>query len=299
MPASSEADGAMNIDKFRVRHGDRRALNRHDTAVSGQFDSKDAAIAHLEKGIARLDELQQQLYAQDRFALLLIFQGMDGAGKDHVIKHVMSGVNPQATDVHAFKQPSQEDLDHTFLWRAAKVLPARGRIGIFNRSYYEEVLVVRVHSALLAAEKLPPSRVGRAIWKERFEDINAFERHLWRNGTIVRKFYLHISRQEQARRLLARLDDPAKNWKFSETDLVERRKWHAYRAAYADAIAATSHRHSPWHVVPADHKWFAQALVADVIIDTLEGLDLSFPKLTPAHQKRLARARRRLAHHVA
>ncbi len=286
----------MDIDKFRVRHGDRRALKRHDTVAIGPFDSKDAANAHLQKGIERLDMLQQQLYAQDRFALLLIFQGMDGVGKDHVIKHVMTGANPQGTDVHAFKQPSQEELDHTFLWRAAKALPARGRIGIFNRSYYEEVLVVRVHPPALAAEKVPPARVTRGIWTERFEDIIAFERHLWRNGTIVRKFYLHVSREEQARRLLARLDDPAKNWKFSETDLVERRKWHAYRSAYSEAIAATSHRHAPWYVVPADHKWFAQALVADVVVDALEGLDLSFPKLTPARQKQLERARRRLAH---
>lgn len=284
----------MDTDKFRVRHGDRHALRRRATDDSGPFDSKETAIAHLQKGIERLDELQQKLYAQDRYALLLIFQGMDGAGKDHTIKHVMTGVNPQATDVHAFKQPSAEELDHDFLWRAAKVLPARGRIGIFNRSYYEEVLVVRVHSALLEAEKLPPSRVGRAIWSERFEDINAFERHLWRNGTIVRKFYLHVSRAEQARRLLSRLDDPAKNWKFSESDLVERQKWHSYHDAYAEALAATSHRHAPWYVVPADHKWYAQAVVADVIVQTLDELDLSFPPLTSKQHRHLAQARKRL-----
>jgi len=285
----------MDVDAFRVRPGDRKALSRHSPGDAARFETKDAADAHLQKGLARLTALQQLLYAQDRFALLLIFQGMDGAGKDHAIKHVMSGVNPEGVDVHSFKQPSSEELDHDYLWRAAKVLPSRGRIGIFNRSYYEEVLVVRVHPTLLAAEKLPPARVGRHIWEHRFEDINAFERHLWRNGTIVRKFYLHLSRAEQARRLLARLDDPAKNWKFSAGDLAERQKWKAYRSAYADAIASTSTKHAPWYVVPADHKWFVQVVVADVIVRTLEELDLSFPKMDAAQRRTLAGARRRLA----
>ena len=285
----------MDVDTFRVRPGDRKVLSRHSPRDAVQFETKEAADAHLQKGLARLTALQQLLYAQDRFALLLIFQGMDGAGKDHAIKHVMSGVNPEGVDVHPFKQPSSEELDHDYLWRAAKVLPSRGRIGIFNRSYYEEVLVVRVHPKLLAAEKLPPERVGRHIWEHRFEDINAFERHLWRNGTIVRKFYLHLSRAEQARRLLARLDDPAKNWKFSASDLVERQKWRAYRAAYADAVASTSTKHAPWYVVPADHKWFVQVVVADVIVRTLEELDLSFPKMGAAQRRTLAGARRRLA----
>jgi PPK2 family polyphosphate:nucleotide phosphotransferase len=282
----------VDTDRFLVRPGDRKALARHTPNETSQFDSKDAAQAHVQKGLERLTSLQQLLYAEHRYALLLVFQGMDGAGKDHVIKHVMSGVNPEGTDVHAFKQPSTEELDHDYLWRAAKVLPARGRIGIFNRSYYEEVLVVRVHPGLLAAEKLP--RIPPHIWKHRFEDINAFERHLWRNGTVIRKFYLHVSRAEQARRLLARLDDPAKNWKFQSADLVERDKWRAYRAAYADAIAATSTPHAPWYVVPADHKWFAQVVVADVIVDALEELKLAYPRLSAADRRTLQKARRQL-----
>jgi PPK2 family polyphosphate:nucleotide phosphotransferase len=284
----------MDTSHFRVRPGDRKALTRIAPDETTRFDDKDAALAHVRKGIERLTSLQELLYAQDRYSLLLVFQGMDGAGKDHVVKHVMSGVNPAGTEVHAFKQPSADDLDHDYLWRAAKVLPARGRIGIFNRSYYEEVLVVRVHPELLAAQKLPRERVGRHIWTHRFEDINAFERHLWRNGTIIRKFYMHLSRSEQARRLRARLDDPAKNWKFSPSDLAERAKWRAYRAAYADAIAATSHHHAPWFVVPADHKWFAAVVVADVIVEALEDLDLSFPRLTPTQRQQLRAARRRL-----
>jgi PPK2 family polyphosphate:nucleotide phosphotransferase len=284
----------MNTDAFRVRPGDRKALARHAPEETTDFATKDAALAHLQHDIERLEALQQLLYAQDRYALLLMFQGMDGAGKDSVIKHVMSGVNPQGTEVHSFKQPSTEELEHDYLWRAAKVLPARGRIGIFNRSYYEEVLVVRVHPDLIVAERLPPERMGRHVWKHRFEDINAFERHLWRNGTIIRKFFLHVSRAEQARRLLARLDDPAKNWKFSAGDLVERHKWRAYRAAYAEAIAATSQPHAPWYVVPADHKWFTHVMVAAVVVQALEELDLSFPRLTSKQRRDLADARRRL-----
>ena len=286
----------MNVAPFRVRGGDRQALRRIAPDDTRHVESKETAALHLQKGIARLEALQQLLWAQDRYALLLIFQGMDAAGKDHVIKHVMSGVNPQGTDVHSFKQPSAEELDHDYLWRASKALPSRGRIGIFNRSYYEEVLVVRVHPEALAAQKLPPPRVGRDIWKHRFEDINAFEHHLWRNGTIIRKFFLHVSRREQQRRLLARLDDPSKNWKFSPGDLVERAQWGAYQTAYADAIAATSRPHAPWYVVPADHKWFSAVVVADAIVQALEELDLSFPKLTPTQRRELAAARRRLVH---
>jgi PPK2 family polyphosphate:nucleotide phosphotransferase len=285
----------MHLDRFRVRQGDRKILLRQAPDDTRPFADKDAAVTHMQKGIARLDTLQEMLYAQDRYALLLIFQGMDAAGKDHVIRHVMSGVDPQGTQVHAFKQPSAEELDHDYLWRAVKALPERGRIGIFNRSYYEEVLVVRIHRSLLDAQKLPPSRVTGRIWRERFEDVNAFERHLWRNGTIVRKFYLHVSKREQERRLLERLDNPLKNWKFSTTDLVERAQWRAYRDAYADALAATSQHHAPWYVIPADHKWFTQALVADIIVDTLEQLDLSLPKPTAARRRDLAEARRRLA----
>ena len=283
----------MNVGRFRVRHGDRHALTRHDPRQT-RYADKERALAHLQKGVQQLEKFQELLYAQDRYALLLIFQGMDGAGKDHVIKHVMSGVNPQGTEVHSFKQPSAEELQHDYLWRAAKVLPARGRIGIFNRSYYEEVLVVRVHRPVLAAEKVPPEHLGSTLWQRRFEDIEAFERHLWRNGTVIRKFFLHVSRAEQTRRLRARLDDPTKNWKFSPTDLAERRKWSAYRRAYAEMIAATSHRHAPWYVVPADHKWFAETLVADVVVEALEELKLSFPKLTADQRTAIAAARREI-----
>ena len=284
----------MYLDRFRVRHGDRKTLTRHKPDDVGHFKDRVDAEAHLEKGLKRLAEREQLLYAQDRYALLLIFQGMDAAGKDHVIRHVMSGVSPQGTDVHSFKQPSSDELQHDYLWRAVVALPARGRIGIFNRSYYEEVMVVRVHPDDLKAEKLPPSLVTKRIWDERFEDITAFERHLTRNGTVVRKFFLHVSQDEQRRRLLERLDDPAKNWKFSESDVIERREWREYQRAFADAIAATSHHHAPWYVVPADHKWFAQALVADVIVQTLDDLDLSFPKLGARERRALARARRAL-----
>jgi PPK2 family polyphosphate:nucleotide phosphotransferase len=284
----------VTIDRFRVRHNDRKALTRHATDDTGPFKDKDAANASLEKGLKTLAERQELLYAQDRYALLLVFQGMDGAGKDHVIRHVMSGVSPQATDVHSFKQPSAEELDHDYLWRAVKALPERGRIGIFNRSHYEEVLAVRVHPEYLEAQKLPSALVTKKIWDERFEDINAFERHLTRNGTVIRKFYLHVSRQEQKRRLLERLDDPAKNWKFRETDVLERDDWDAYRRAFGEAIAATSQTDAPWYVVPADHKWFAQALVADIIVQALEDLDLSFPKLSEAQRRSLARSRRKL-----
>jgi len=286
----------LNTDRFRVRPNDRNALDRHPPDEIHPFDSKEEAQQHLDKGLKRLTELQELLYAQDRYSLLLIFQGMDAAGKDGVIKHVMSGVSPQGTDVHAFKEPSREELGHDFLWRAAKALPGRGRIGLFNRSYYEEVLVVRVHKSLLVAEKIPPDHINPHIWKERFEDINAFERHLWRDGTIVRKFFLHISKAEQARRLIDRIDDPAKNWKLSKADLAERKKWHQYQSAYADAIASTSHHHAPWYVVPSDHKWFTRVVVAEIIVETLESLDLSFPKVTPRQRTELKEMRRQLAH---
>ncbi len=284
----------MNIERFRVRPGDQTALKRERPDHKGPFDDKKAARKHLEKGVERLDDLQERLYAQGEHALLLIFQGMDASGKDSAIEHVMSGVNPQGTDVHGFKQPSSEELGHDYLWRAVKALPARGRIGIFNRSHYEEVIVVRVHPEWLGAQRLPDRCITPRIWDDRLEDINAFERHLWRNGTVIRKFFLHVSRAEQRRRMLERLDDPAKNWKFSEGDLAERRRWKAYRAAYEKALAATSTRHAPWYVIPADHKWFAHALIADIIVDALEGLDLSFPKLSAADRARLARARRAL-----
>ena len=284
----------MRTERYRVRPGDASALKRERPGDTGPFSDKKAARKHLEKGIERLDALQERLYAQGEHALLLIFQGMDASGKDSAIEHVMSGVNPQGTDVHAFKQPSSEELAHDFLWRAVRALPARGRIGIFNRSYYEEVIVVRVHPEWLAAQRLPAARITPGIWQERLEDINAFERHMARSGTTIRKFFLHVSRGEQRRRMLERIDDPAKNWKFSERDLAERRKWKAYHAAYEKALAATSTKHAPWYVIPADHKWFAHVLMADIIVETLEHLDLSFPKLSPAERRALARARRAL-----
>jgi PPK2 family polyphosphate:nucleotide phosphotransferase len=284
----------MDTDRYRVRANDSSALRRCRSDDTGRFKNKEEALEHLEKGVVRLSHLQELLFAQDRHALLLIFQGMDASGKDGTIKHVMSGVNPQGTDVHAFGPPSVDELQHDFLWRTTTVLPTRGRIGIFDRSYYEEVLAVRVHRSLLENERLPPSRVTRKIWTERFEDIRAFERHLWRNGTIVRKFYLHISRAEQARRLAERIDDPAKNWKFSERDVIERRKWGEYARAYAAALAETSRAEAPWYVVPADHKWFAHAVVAEIIVQTLESLPLAFPRVTARQRQHLRSLRRAL-----
>jgi len=285
----------MNIDRFRVRPGDRRALKRHAPDYKGSFGSKADAIERLQKGIARLEERQELFYARNEYALLLIFQGMDGSGKDSAIKHVLSGVNPLGTDVHTFKQPSAEELAHDFLWRAATVLPARGRIGVFDRSYYEDVLVVRVHPELVAARRLPADRITPNIWRERFDSINGFEQHLWRNGTLVRKFFLQISRSEQRKRLIKRLDDPAKNWKFSAADLPERARWKAYMRAYERMLAATSSREAPWYVIPADHKWFAHVAIAEVVVQTLEELDLSQPRLPKDRRRELAAAQAALA----
>jgi PPK2 family polyphosphate:nucleotide phosphotransferase len=284
----------MHLDRFRVRAKDLKALRRHRPDDTGPAITKEAARDRLKKGVERLAKRQELLYAQDRYALLVIFQGMDAAGKDSAIKHVMSGVNPLGTDVHSFKQPTIEDLQHDYLWRAVKALPARGRIGIFNRSYYEDVLVVRVHPHLLEAAKLPSDRVTPRIWKERYKDIRAFERHLRRNGTIIVKFFMYVSRAEQARRLLERVNDPAKNWKFSESDVAERRKWNQYLKAYGEALAATSRDRAPWYIVPADHKWFAHALVAEVIEKTLEDLPLAYPRPTDARRRHLRALRREL-----
>jgi PPK2 family polyphosphate:nucleotide phosphotransferase len=219
---------------------------------------------------------------------------MDAAGKDSTIKHVFSGVNPQGCEVHSFKAPSPEELDHDFLWRAVVRLPERGRIGIFNRSYYEEVLVVRVHSEILKGEKIPDKLLGKRVWERRFEDINAFEKHLWRNGTAVRKFFLNVSKEEQKKRFLERLDKPDKNWKFSDGDVTERGRWNDYMGAYEEMIRATSTKHAPWHVVPADHKWFTQLVVAATIVEALAELDVRYPALGPAEKRRLARIRRAL-----
>ncbi|MGC2537457.1 MAG: polyphosphate kinase 2 family protein, partial [Candidatus Sulfotelmatobacter sp.] len=241
---------------------------------------------------ARMADLQAKLYAQDCWSVLLIFQAMDAAGKDGTIKHVMSGVNPEGCQVISFKVPSDTELEHDFLWRTTRHLPERGQIGIFNRSYYEEVLVVRVHPEALKDEKLPPSLVTKNIWEERFEDIRSFERHMARNGTVIRKFFLHLSKKEQKRRFLARLDEPEKNWKFSEADIHERDYWDDYQKAYEDMIRHTASKHAPWYVVPADNKWFTHLVVSAAIVETLEELNLTYPKVDAAKLKEIAAARR-------
>ena len=279
---------------FRVRPGRRLRLKDHDPAFTGGYHSKDEAKKALAEGLEGMCELQERLYAQDSWSLLLIFQAMDAAGKDSTIAHVMSGVDPQGCQVFAFKQPSSEEIDHDFLWRTTRCLPERGRIGVFNRSYYEEVLVVRVHPELLGRQKLPPRLVTKRIWKERYEDILTFERHLARSGTVVRKFFLNVSKKEQKRRFLERLDQPEKNWKFAAGDLHEREHWDAYMHAYQEALEATSSEDSPWYVIPADHKWFTRLAVAQVIVETLRSLKLRFPEVSPEQQRELAQARKAL-----
>jgi len=281
----------MAEDRFRVRPDKKFRLEDHDPGFTGRFESKEDGKRHLEKGLEKLRDLQEKLYAQDQWAVLLIFQAMDAAGKDSVIEHVMSGVNPQGCQVYSFKQPSSEELDHDFLWRTTRCLPERGRIGVFNRSYYEEVLVVRVHPQILAKQKLPTTLVTDRIWKERYEDIGAFERYLSRNGTVIRKFFLNVSKDEQRQRFLARLDQPEKNWKFAAADVQEREHWDDYMKAYEKMIEATTSDEAPWFVIPADHKWFTRLAVADVIVETLEGLDLHFPEVSEAQRQELQRAR--------
>jgi PPK2 family polyphosphate:nucleotide phosphotransferase len=277
--------------RYRVADGGGFRLDMFDPADTWKLKSKDRAQELLERSVERLSELQEKLYAQENWALLLIFQAVDAAGKDGAIKHVLSGVNPQGCEVHSFKAPSNEELDHDYLWRCQTRLPARGRIGIFNRSYYEEVLVVRVHPKLLDGQKLPRKLVTGRIWKERFEDIAAFERHLARNGVIVRKFFLNVSKQEQKKRFLERLDRPQKNWKFSLDDTRERQFWSQYMTAYQDMIRHTAAGHAPWYVVPADHKWYTRLVVASVIVETLQSLKLEYPQMDAAWRKELAAAR--------
>jgi PPK2 family polyphosphate:nucleotide phosphotransferase len=282
--------------RYRVDHGGQFRLQDCDPGETAGLtkEFKDEADALLQHSTSQLAELQDKLYAQDRWGLLLIFQAMDAAGKDGTIKHVMSGVNPQGCQVYSFKAPSSEELDHDFLWRTSRALPERGRIGIFNRSYYEEVLVVRVHPEFLDAQHLPDTCVSNDIWKERFEDIVAFERYATRNGIAIRKFFLNVSKQEQKRRFLSRLDQPEKNWKFSAADIHEREYWNDYMAAYEDMIRHTATPDAPWYVVPADHKWFSRVVVAAAVVDTLEGLDLSYPKVDPQKRNELEEARRLL-----
>lgn len=281
----------MNHEQFLVPPGKKIRLEDYDPAFTGNFESKADSAGKLEKDIKRLAKYQDVLYAQNNYALLIILQAMDTAGKDGTIKHVMSGVNPMGTQVHSFKAPSVEELDHDFLWRASKALPERGRIGIFNRSYYEEVLVVRVHKQILELQKLPPASITGSIWKDRFNTINDFEQYLVRNGIVILKFFLHLSKQEQKRRLLARIDTPEKNWKFSLADAKERAYWDDYMTAYEDAINHTSTKWAPWHIIPADNKWFTRAVVADVIADKLKSLGLEYPEVSDEHRNRLAEAK--------
>ncbi|MBX7184128.1 MAG: polyphosphate kinase 2 family protein [Vicinamibacteria bacterium] len=270
----------IDLPDLRVRPGSKVRLKSIDTDSTGSYESKEMAKKHLRQGVEELRKMQEMLYAQDQQALLLVFQAMDGAGKDSTIEHVMSGVNPQGCQVFSFKSPSSEELDHDFLWRTAKCLPERGRIGIFNRSYYEETLVVRVHPEYLEKQRLPRELATDRIWDHRFEDIRNWEKYLTRNGTVIRKFYLHVSKDEQKKRFLARLAEPEKNWKFQAGDVKERALWDEYQRAYEDMLGATSTTYAPWHIIPADHKWFARLAVADIIIDTLRSMKLHYPKLS-------------------
>lgn len=279
---------------YRIDSGKGFRLKDYDTATTGHFHSKEHAQDLLDQGIKEMAELQDKLYAQDRWAVLLMFQAMDAAGKDGAIKHVMSGVNPQGCQVYSFKAPSTEDLNHDYLWRTTKCLPERGHIGIFNRSYYEEVLVVRVHPEILKKERVPEQLMGKKLWEERFGDIVNFEKYLAHNGVVVRKFFLNVSKKEQKRRFLERLETPDKNWKFSTADLHERASWDEYMSAYEEMIAATSTKHSPWYVVPADNKWYTRLVVAAAIVDTLKELNLAYPTVAPDVRKELQAAKAEL-----
>ncbi len=282
--------------RFRIDKPDKFRLADHDPAeCCGLSIDKDDAEAMLGEGIGRLSDLQECLYASGHWSVLIVLQAMDAAGKDSVIKHVLSGINPQGCEVHSFKQPSEEELAHDYLWRVGQHLPANGRIGIFNRSHYEEVLTVRIHPELLARERLSNQLAGKDIWLERFKDIRAFERHLARNGTLILKFFLNVSRDEQRKRFLDRIDEPAKRWKFSFGDVAERKLWDKYMAAYEDLIRQTSTPEAPWFVVPADHKWFTRLAVAGAIVQALEGLKLEFPKVEGKALKELQKARKALA----
>jgi PPK2 family polyphosphate:nucleotide phosphotransferase len=287
---------AQILERFRVTDGKDFRLKDHPTDFTGNMKDKDEAREPVEQATEMLGQLQEMLYAQDRWALLIILQGMDAAGKDSLIKHVMSGVNPQGCDVWSFKTPSHEELAHDYLWRTHKLVPPRGKIGIFNRSYYEEVLVVRVHPEVLAQERLPEDEVDKHIWERRFEDINAHERYLTRNGVIVVKFFLHLSKEEQKKRFLARLDDSKKNWKFSMDDVKERGFWDDYQDAYEEMVQNTATKFAPWYVVPADNKWFTRLVVAMAVVTALNDLNLSFPDVEKSTRKELAKVRESLRH---
>jgi PPK2 family polyphosphate:nucleotide phosphotransferase len=283
---------AKMINRFRIDKPDKFRLSDYDPADTCGLDIEKAeAKAMLVDGVERLAALQEKLYAQDQWSVLAVFQAMDAAGKDSAIKHVMSGVNPQGCQVHAFKQPSHEELDHDFLWRIAKALPERGRIGIFNRSHYEEVLVARVHPEILERQNLPKDLLGKDVWDERYRSIRHFEGHLARNGTLILKFFLHVSKEEQRRRFMARLDEPAKRWKFEMGDVAERKLWDKYMHAYEDAIRHTSREEARWYVVPADNKWFARLVIAEAMVEAIEGLKLEFPKVQGKALKELEHVR--------
>jgi PPK2 family polyphosphate:nucleotide phosphotransferase len=287
---------------FSIKPGARFRLKDHDPAwedireIKGlhKKDARNKAQLFLKRNLRELADAQELLWASDTYSILMVLQAMDAAGKDGIIEHVMSGMNPQGCQVYSFKRPSDEELDHSFLWRCMKTLPERGRIGIFNRSYYEEVLVVRVHPEFLDRQKLPPGKRGKTFWKDRFEDINTFEKHLTRNGTVIVKFFLHISKKEQRERFLARLEDPRKQWKFSSADLAERGFWDKYMEAYEDAIQATATEWAPWYVIPADHKWIARAAVASILTETIRSLNLEFPRINEEQRKAQAIAKKQL-----
>ena len=285
----------MNFEKYRVAEGKKFQLKDHRTDDTGDYRDKEDAVDDLQRNIERLTELQDTLYAQNVHALLIVFQAMDAAGKDSAIKHVMSGINPQGVQVFSFKAPSSEELDHDYLWRCARNTPERGRIGIFNRSYYEEVLVVRVHPGILEGQQLPQSvKTDNDIWKQRYRQIRNFEDHLEENGIHVIKFFLHVSKEEQKARFLARIDEPDKNWKFSLGDVKERAFWDDYMRAYEEAMEATSTEKSPWYVIPADKKWFTRAAVSEILVKKLESMNLRYPELSEAHRQELAQAREML-----
>lgn len=284
----------MNLDNYTVAAGSTVSLKDHDPDDTGKYKSKEDAAKDLQDDVETLTALQDVLYAGNSHALLLIFQAMDAAGKDSVIKHVMSGVNPQGCQVFSFKAPSAEELDHDYLWRCLKALPERGRIGIFNRSYYEEVLVVRVHPEFLQKQNISRDDVKGALWKKRYEDINAVEKYLSRNGTVILKFFLNVSRKEQKNRFLERINTQEKNWKYSAADVKERSYWKEYMSAYEEMLGSTSTQWAPWHVIPADHKWFTRALVARIIIDKVTSLKLSYPKLTEQQQAELLKVKESL-----
>ncbi|EKS31385.1 polyphosphate kinase 2 family protein [Afipia felis] len=288
--SGGKTDLSRYVDPFRVDGSREFHLKFHSTDEKGGVD-KDDAKELLQANLVRLRASQEKLYAHDRWSLLLIFQGMDAAGKDSAIEHVMSGVNPQGCQVFSFKQPSSKELDHDFMWRSMIALPERGRIGIFNRSYYEEMLVVRVHPEILAQQKIPQRLVTKSVWRERFEDVSNIERYLTRNGTVILKFFLHVSKEEQRKRFLARLDEPAKNWKFSLADVKERALWDRYYAAYQEVLRHSSSSYAPWYVVPADHKWFSRLVISSTIVSTLEKLGLSYPAKSEASPAELKKAR--------